>query len=178
MYWGHRSKSRRQGFDGNRFIASCKGSFHCTNVDCPHIVEFNKPNRVQFTPKSNCRSCDKQAERVICNARKFWEFKKGLATVIIKHCGIHNCSPRKRAISTAADEFKKRPSTRPCELRKNVSGDLIRSGATIEEVEAKADEYLDRKQTSKIKKKVCSGTEFSQLADLRQKYKSNDKFLI
>ena len=51
-YWGHRSKSRRQGFDDDRFLASCKGSFHCTNVDCPHIVEFNKPNRVQFTPKT------------------------------------------------------------------------------------------------------------------------------
>ena len=76
------------------------------------------------------------------------------------------------------DEFKKRPSTRPCELRKNVSGDLTRSGATIEEVEVKANEYLDRKQTSKMKKKVCGGTEFSRLADLRQEYKSNDKFLI
>ena len=104
--------------------------------------------------------------------------QKGSATVTIKHCGIHNCSPRKRATSTAADEFKKRPSTRPYELRKNVSGDLIRSGATTEEVEAKADEYLDRKQTSDIKKKVCGGTEFNRLADLRHKYKSNDKFLI
>ena len=50
-------------------------------------------------------------------------------------------------------------------------GDLIRSGATIEEAEAKADEYLDRKQTSKIKKKVCGGTEFSRLANLQQTYK-------
>ena len=105
-YWGHRSKGRRQGFDGDRFLPSCRGSFHCTNVDCPHIVEFNKPNRVQFTPKGNCRSCGKQAERVICNAKKFWEFKEGSATVTIKYCGIHNCSPRKRATSTAADELK------------------------------------------------------------------------
>ena len=72
---------------------------------------------------------------------------------------------------------KTKPAS-PCELRKNVLGDLIRSEATIEEVEAKADEYLDRKQTSKIKKKVYGGTEFSRLADLRQKYKLNDKFLI
>ena len=121
-YWGHLSKSRRQGFDGDRFLASCKGSFHCTNVDCLHTVEFSKPNRVQFTPKGNFWSCGKQVERVICNLRKFWEFKKSSATVTIKHCGIQNCSPRKRATSTAADEFKKRPSTRPCELRKNVFG--------------------------------------------------------
>ena len=35
--WGHRDKSRRAGFTGDRFLAKCKGYFQCLNPQCPHI---------------------------------------------------------------------------------------------------------------------------------------------
>ena len=40
----------------------------------------------------------------------------------------------------------KRPSTRPCELQRDILGDMIRSGASMNNIEEKANEYLDRKK--------------------------------
>ena len=117
-------------------------------------------------------------ERVPCPGRKIWEFAVNSNKVIVKHYGEHTCTSKEVMPFTAEEEFRKRPSTRPCELRRDILGDMIRSGATMNDVEDKANEYLDRKKISKAKRKVLGNSDFQRLAELKEKYKKDDKFLI
>ena len=83
-------------------------------------------------------------ERVPCPGRKIWEFAVNSNKIIVKHYGEHACTSKEVMPFTAEEEFRKRPSTRPCELRRDILGDMIQSGATMNGVEDKANEYLSR----------------------------------
>ena len=83
-------------------------------------------------------------ERVPCPGRKIWEFAVNSNKVIVKHYGEHTCTSKEVMPFTAEEEFRKRPSTKLCELRRDILGDMIRSGATMNDVEDIANEYLER----------------------------------
>ena len=109
------------------------------NSGCPYIIQYNACNIVQFTSAGKCRCCNKMAvnnagvvERVPCPGRKIWEFAVNSNKLIVKHYGEHTCTSTGVMPFTAEEEFRKRPSTRICELRRDILGDMIRSGATNE----------------------------------------------
>ena len=35
------TKVRRWGFDGDRYLAKCKGFFQCLNSECPYIIQYS-----------------------------------------------------------------------------------------------------------------------------------------
>ena len=61
--WSNLMRSRRSGFKGDRFMVQCKGSFQCSYPHCPHVVQYNRFSRRQFTPKGICKSCGNLCER-------------------------------------------------------------------------------------------------------------------
>ena len=171
--WSHRNKSRRAGFAGDRFLATCKGYFQCLNPRCPHIQQFKTPNKVNFTSTGICRSCQVSVADVNgkvtkqpCPARKIWEF--GTDKVTVYHFGIHTCTA-KTALSKkdAVNHFALHPGARPCEARNDVLGDMIRKGAPLEEVEQTANQFIDRKRLSRVKKAIV-GDGYSELAKMKK----------
>ena len=43
-HWGPLRESKRSGLSGDRYIATCRGSFECHNKNCPYLIEFKKVN--------------------------------------------------------------------------------------------------------------------------------------
>ena len=76
-------------------MSTCRGLFDCHNLQCPHLMQYNKINRREFTPKGVGKSCSTPSSRSLCGARKMWEFPQDSGTVIIKHYWLHSCSPIK-----------------------------------------------------------------------------------
>ena len=74
-------------------MVQCKGLFQCSNPHCSHVVQCNRFNRGQFTPKGICKSCSNLCERQEYNTRKVFEFPEEKSThmVTIKHFGTHLC---------------------------------------------------------------------------------------
>ena len=150
--WGHRDKSRRSGFTGNRFLAKCKGYFQCLNPRCPHIYQYNTINKVNFTSKGVCRSCHISVadangliQRQPCPARKIWEF--GVEKVIVYHWDHHTCTA-KTAVpkKDAENHFLLHPGAKPCEARIEVLGDLVRKGVPLQEIEKTANVYREERR--------------------------------
>ena len=148
--WGHRDKSRRAGFTGDRFLAKCKGYFQCLNPKCPHLSQFNTVNKVNFTASGMCRSCNTLAAdvhgnvvREPCPARKIWEF--GTETVTVYHYGTHTCTAKEQVSKEDAENhFALHPGARPCEARIDVIGDMVRNpGVSLAEAEETAKQFVD-----------------------------------
>ena len=81
--WSNLMSSRRSGFKGDRFMVQCKVSFQCSNPHCRHVVQYNRFNRRQFTPKGICKRCGNLCERQKCNARKIFEFREEKAIHVV-----------------------------------------------------------------------------------------------
>ena len=176
-HWGKLNASRKKGTIGDRYLQICQGSFQCENTECPHVIQFGRINKLQFTPQGKCKSCGIFSKRKHCGARKYSEFSRdGIATV--KHFGIHSCSPKKRRPKSDENEFKKRPYVKPSQMRIEVLGDMIRSGENIDDIETKAEELMDRKANAREKQKAKGSSEFSLLDNLRKRYGKNDRFHI
>ena len=95
-HWDHYRENKRASFPGQRYLAKCKGSFHCNNEHFPFFIQYNKVNRRNFNSKGICNACGKKAdERLKCEARKVWEFSNDEIDVVVKHFGVHTCSPSK-----------------------------------------------------------------------------------
>ena len=60
--WSHIRESKRDNFYGDRYMSICRGSWECHNHHCPHLIQYGKINRCQFTPKSVCKSCGSMLE--------------------------------------------------------------------------------------------------------------------
>ena len=86
-HWGPLRESKRSGFSGDRYVATCRGSFECHNENCPYLIEFKKVNRRQFNLKGLCKSCGHHSKRTSCEARKFWEFPLSGEKVFVKNFG-------------------------------------------------------------------------------------------
>ena len=61
------------------------------------VVQYNRFNQRQFTPKGICKSCCNLCERQKCDARKILTFpeEKSIQILTIKNSGSHLCSPIK-----------------------------------------------------------------------------------
>ena len=173
--WSNLMRSRRSGFKGDRFMVQCKGSFQCSNPHCPHVFQYNRFNRRQFTPKGICKSCGNLCERQKCDARKIFEFpeEKSIHVVTIKHFGIHLYSPIK---PNGKRDIKEIIASNPNKASKAKRA-MICEGANFEDIEDRASQLMDRKILNKIKASD-NQPEFVQLINVRERYKKNDKFLI
>ena len=67
---------------------------------------------------------------------------------------------------------------KPVQLRKEVLENVIKSGAKLDDVESKAEEYLAKKQLFSLEKKNSGRSSFVRLVELKQRNAKNDKFLI
>ena len=177
-HWGPLRESKRSGFSGDRYIATCRGSFECHNENCPYLIEFKKVNGRQFNLKGLCKSCGHHSKRTSCEARKFWEFPLSGETVFVKHFGQHSCSPVKpRREQEIAEDVKKYPS-KEFSARKDILCLMLREGKELSEVESKAEQMLDRIILSKISATSKGNTDFSKLIELKERYKKDCPFLI
>ena len=72
--WSHIRESKRADFYGDRYMSICRGCWECHNHHFPHLIQYGKINRRQFTPKCVCKSCGSMSERGKCSSRNIWEF--------------------------------------------------------------------------------------------------------
>ena len=54
--WSHIRESKISDFYGDRYMSIRRGSWECHNRHCPHLIQYDKINRRQFTPKCACKS--------------------------------------------------------------------------------------------------------------------------
>ena len=174
--WANARESKRSGFEGDRYLATCMGSFQCLDEDCAHFSLFGKVNRRQFTPKGVCSTCQStNNERMACPARKVFEFEADAVTV--KHYGKHTCSPIKP--KEAPYEYKNGSSGQKASvIMKTVMGDMIRSGKSMKEIEEASDKLIDKGRMNKAKYLSNKSSVFGKIDDLRQRFKGDDKFYI
>ena len=175
-YWGPLRESKRSGFSGDRYIATCRGSFECHNENCPYLIEFKKVNRRQFNLKGLCKSCCYHSKRTSCEARKFWEFPLSGEKVFVKHFGQHSCSPVNPRRERDIPEAVKKHSAKGVSARKDILCSMLRKGKELSEVESKADQILDCVILSSTTSK--GNTDFSKLIAPKERYKKDDPFLI
>ena len=175
--WSNLMRSRRSGFKGDRFVVQCKGSFQCFNPHCPHVVQYNRFNRRQFTPKGICKSCGNMCERQKCDARKIFEFpeQKSIHVVTIKHFGIHLCSPIKPKGKRDIKQIIASNPNKASNAKRDILYTMICEGANFEDIDDRASQLMDRKILNKIKASD-NQPEFVQLINVRERYKKMTNF--
>ena len=157
--------------------SNAKGTFQCSNPHCPHVVQYNRFNRRQFTPKGICKSCGNLCERQKCDARKIFEFpeEKSVHVVTIKHFGIHLCSPIKPKGKRDIKEIIASNPNKASKAKRDILYTMICEGANFEDIEDKASQLMDRKILNKIKASD-NQLEFVQLINVRERYKKMTNF--
>ena len=140
-------------YHGDRYITTCKESCEYYNAHSPHLLQYGKINRRQFTPKGVCKNCGETTERGKCDSPKISEFltdKEGdIATV--KHYGTHSCSPLKTKPEKRLSKEINSTNTKACVMKRDLLSTLIKEGADFHQIEAKAAQFLNRPLLNKIK---------------------------
>ena len=94
--------------------------------------------------------CSKLSSRSLCEARKIWEFSEDSDTVIIKHSGLHSCSPVKpKRERELPKEILGNPHKSSL-VRRDIFLSLVYKGADLEIREGKADNPLNRTRLNKL----------------------------
>ena len=44
-HWTNIRESWKSNFSGDRYMTTCRGSFECSNIDCPHVTQYGKFNK-------------------------------------------------------------------------------------------------------------------------------------
>ena len=158
-------------------MVQCKGSFQSSNPHCPHIVQYNRFNQRQFTPKGICKSCGNLCERQKCNARKIFEFpeEKLIHVVTTNHFGIHLRSPIKPKGKGDIKEIIESNPNKASKAKRDILYTMMCEGANFEDIEDKASQLMDRKILNKIKASD-NQPEFVQLINVRERYKKMTNF--
>ena len=97
------------------------------------------------------------SERGKCSSRKIWEFPNDSesTSVVIKHYGMHSCSPFKPKGETQFAKEIKSSNLKACFVKRNILLSLVKEGAEMNFIEDKASKLLNRtvlksKKTVKI----------------------------
>ena len=151
--------------------SNAKGTFQCSNPHCPHVVQYNRFNRRQYTSKCICKSCSNLRERQKCNARKIFEFpeEKSIHVFTLKHFGIHLHSPIKPKGRRDIKEIIASNPNKASKAKRDILYTVLCEGANFEDVEDKASQLMDCKILNKIKASD-NQPEFVQLINVRQRY--------
>ena len=185
--------SSHDGFLAERRSAYCKGSFVCTNKECPftRTSKLNQPNKVSWRNIRGiqhykiCAICDETAERISCPARKMIEYDYSTRIALVYHIGYHSCWPQ---ISTDTDQLlsqiqkpaKRKGSAKEVALEEissfTDSGDMFH-------VEQEADAWMDR---CKVKRTIESikpshgadENSFDAVANMKKKTNTKDIYYI
>ena len=148
--------SSREGFNGERRIGTCQGSFICNNDQCPFVLTSHNaaPNRVSWRYVRGrrtlrvCNICDQVAQREGCGARKVIEYDYGTHMATVYHLGDHRCSlqvdhaKRSRILKKRLEERNPTGSAKEVGLRE--VGLLIESGE-MDMAAAEAENWVDRR---------------------------------
>ena len=173
--WSNIRESKRSNFSGDRYMSTCRESY---DPQCPHFMQYKKINRRKFTPKSVSKSCGTLSSRSLCEACKIWEFLEDSDTVIIKHYGLHSCSPIKPKWERELTKEIVGNPQKSIAVRRNILSSLVREDADLEVIENKTEQLLDRTRLNKLRNNKTGTTKFTKLIELKQKYSKKDKFLI
>ena len=147
------------GFLGERRSAYCKGSFVCTNKECPftRTSKLNQPNKVSWRNIRGlqhykiCAICDKTAERISCPARKIIEYDYSTRIALVYHISYHSCWPQ---ISTDTAQLLsqiQKPAIRKGSAKEVAIEEIssfIDSGDMFH-VEQEADTWMDRRKVKR-----------------------------
>ena len=148
--------SSQEGFNGERRIGTCQGSFICNNDQCPFVLTSHNaaPNRVSWRYVRGrrtlrvCNICDQVAQREGCGARKVIEYDYGTHMATVYHLGDHRCSlqvdhaKRSRILKKPLEERNPTGSAKEVGLRE--VGLLIESGE-MDMAAAEAENWVDRR---------------------------------
>ena len=182
--------SSRKGFRGKRNVQSCRGSYLCTNKNCPYKKQFGRANSVQFVRSGGnelCRSCNFKGEYISCSARKVSEYPEGSNIATIYHIGNHTCTaipkPKLHADSDIEQFFKTHSMVKPSAVPTAKLTNMIREGRPWSEVEDVAEAMLDKKKVQNIKSKVANsmhphGHNFDAVAEIKKKTDEKDQYLV
>ena len=175
--------SSRQGFNGLRRTANCKGCLICKNPHCKFFKTYQKENAYHFR-NGKCKTCGKEAESIICQCKKIWEFNE--EEVVIYHYGFHNCIPKLNDPAPNNNErlkekLSKRNAT-PQQAANETIVEVIENG-NLDDIDAVVDSVLDKQKLKNLRKKVINesqplGHSFEAVSDLKSKISKKDKFYI
>ena len=155
-------------------MSTCRGLYECHNPQCPHLMQYKKINRRQFTPKGVCRSCGALGSRSLSEVRQIWEFTEDSGIVIIKHYGLHSRSPIKPKRERELIKEIIGNSRKSSALRRNILLSLVREGADLEIIEDNAQQLLDRTHLNKLQNDKTGPNEFITLIKRKRKYDKKD----
>ena len=181
------------GFLGEHRSAYCKGSFVCTNKECPftRTSKLNQPNKVSWRNIHGiwhykiCTICDETAERISCPARKMIEYDYSTRIAVVYHIGYHSCWPQ---ISTDTDQLlsqiqkpaKRKGSAKEVAIEEISScidaGDMFR-------VEQKADAWMDQRKVKRTIESIkpshgADENSFDAVANMKKKTDTKDIYYI
>ena len=159
-------------------MSTCRGLCECHNPQCPHLMQYKKINRRYFTPKVVCKNCDTLSSRSLCEASKIWKSPEDSDTVIIKHYGLHSCSPIKPKWERELTEEILENTQKSRAVCQNISSSLVRESANLKVIEDKAEQLLDRTHLNKLRNNKTGHNEFTKLIELKQKYEKKINFAI
>ena len=115
--------SSHSGYDGERRIGKCLGSFVCRNTECPFVKTSKNsvPNKVSWRiPHGRwnvhiCTICETTGNREGCGARKMVEFDDASGIARVYHIGTHKCCPQ-------VDMKRRNSLIKQCIMERNLFG--------------------------------------------------------
>ena len=157
---------------GLRLKSYCKGSFKCSNDNCPFFKMFNKHNHIQAkqVTKCVCQECGTPMDNIVCPAEKVWEFMKWSTQVTVHHTGYHTCPTirRPQVPNELVAEFKRDPSVKPSVATAKILMTAVRT-ADKESIEELAFNLSNERLNRNTKQKICSTETAKGMADLQNK---------
>lgn len=174
--------SRRKGFEGQRRLAKCKGSYICRRDSCS--LQGNA-NQVQFKHVNICTICGCPGEYIPCEGRKVWEHHDN--TLVVMYIGNHTCRAKRNRMSQKSlqQEIRANPGVAPSKLVLNQMTDLLSTRSNVDwgKVDKIADKFVDMKglhnaRALESEKRNPHGHSFDAVCHLKTQTDLKDKFLI
>ena len=139
----------------------CRGSYMCTNDNCPYKVHYGVINTTHFEKSGNqCKVCGSDGKYVPCHARRYISY--GKRKVRVFHQGNHTCKPivkTTRNVQKIKELVKNNPNIKPAEIQSTIVLSGFRNQMDWQTVEKEAASVVNRKQISNIKQKIRAETE-------------------
>ena len=175
--WERYNKNYTTAFNkshGLRLRANCRGSFKCKNQDCGYLVMYQQEYHIQVKGSSEtckCEMCGTSMQKVLCPAKKIWEFPKESDMVTVHHTGLHTCPAiKKQQIPPElVMEFKENPSVKPAEATTKLMMSAVRNSNDVSNIRELAFNLSDERRVRNAKQKVTSESQLKGLADLQLK---------
>ena len=165
--WGKPSTNRAGMIHIKELVRKCRGSFQCLNENCMVFQRWDTISTSFKTVSGQCicTSCGLAGEIGACPARKVTLCDYSKKTMLVKHMGIHACSPNKLLKSPGqssvehelSEVFRCNPDIKPSVAKRNLITRFIKEG-DYEKADTAATVAMNRKNVYNIKQKVMANS--------------------